>query len=467
MPERLPPRSEGNEHVKAADFEENLNSVQFDEKAVKDEMYEILKNSKGFTKIRDEMFAEANHAGQGTRVDDVDVQDYVRKQGGEIFLKQIYNRGLAGLRRDFRNQKAKLKTNIARLNSDKDDFKTRSFQKSGLAEKIRDVAKESGVSVQDLTFEQAFDKNLFGDYLRPNIKGIVEYGLSWYEYSNRVTRKAALARRKQSKDIALAVVPVEKGEERPVKVPKPPEVRPQESGETDQQTYDQAQHDLVLVAEPRLQRFIADNYTNTGFKFTFSNNMNVLKIMNGEDDVAIISIKRELGGGVVFIFNRNQFTDINQACDKAIVQLKSYVKRKNQEFEVARQAAEADEVLRKANEHEERQSRVRQFLLSNNGKDNMEVAENTGGPIEAMSASIKCDFMVRVGGSRVYYGELNEKATTIKFKAFMFINNVQTVVPLGLIQFNNLVDEGDIIRKIKKLPSIYDQLYTEKSGKVE
>jgi len=203
----------------AATFERDLARLEFNEKAVADEMFGILSQSQynAYTLVRGEVLGKLHPESDPMTREQFDA--YVAKQGGKKFLEQIFMRGKAGLAKEFRESKKDFEKQkemvslyeTAKLSGEEPSMfvtpKDRNFGESGVADKIRAAGEKFGIKGADifnkLTFEQAFDSGLvYSDSFSASAKGAAEYGLSWFEYRNRSERTARLERAELSAEPA-------------------------------------------------------------------------------------------------------------------------------------------------------------------------------------------------------------------------------------------------------------------------
>ncbi len=467
MSEKIPQRAESND-VKASDFDNKLNELKFDGKGLKNEMYDILAKSKGYSLIRGEVVNKEDASMDEINVWDLDA--YVEENGGEDFLKQIYEKGVAGLKKDFENQKQKLKNNISVLQSDKKDFRTRSFKESRLAAKILEVAAASNVEVEDLTFEQAFNHNLYSDSLRPTLKGVAEYGLTWFEYKNRNARKAALKRKKQAEEVSkdnadrklekidykVRVEP--KDSEVMVKVPKTSKVekRDEELESLDSQMRS-AKEQLRDIGAVYLQDFIRETYPKYNFNVEIINNGSSLRVMDGEKVVAAINIVRD-NFKALFTCNMRNFDIMVGSLDEAIAKIKRYVKNKEIEKATAKEEKDASEKA----ESKEWFSKAEEFVLSVNGIDEIKVDKDSHGFTRLFGRdTIKTNVVITVD-KHTFYGELNAEKKSLILRTPLVLTSketnkagVNTVHEFESVPLDDLTDRQKLVEDLKKMPEKY------------
>lgn len=466
MSEKLPQRPESNE-FKASGFLDNLSKLKFDEKALKDEMYKVLSNPRGYSLVKGEIVNKVDASMSSINVWDLDA--YIEESGGEDFLKEIYNRGVAGLKKDFEKQKQKLKKNIAVLQSDRKDFSTKSFQDSKLAENIRRVAEASSVDVKDLTFEQAFNHNLFGNYLRPTMQGVAEYGLTWLEYKNRASRKAILKRKEQEaliskQDVEEAAKSNKgtykedpKGPEAKVEVPKStpkPKVEASEEG----LTLKFAKELLVGVAKPYIEEFIAKKYPASKLQIEFVNNGTTLRVMDGDNYVASISAVKDSIGHYGFQCNQRIFVDLDKALPESEGQIRRYMENKKYREEIRKE----DQDARDKKEKEEWFELAMDFILSINGVDSISVMKDSHGYTKFPYGTVKTNVVVSINKSH-FYGELDFNKKAIVFRTPLVISDpvngrgLNAIHQFKPISLGDMQNRDKLVEEVKKLPEAFKE----------
>lgn len=461
MSERLPPKIEQGEG-KAADFSKNLNSLKFDERDLQNEMSKILAKSVGYSLIKGEIANKADAS--MTEINAWNVESYVKEQGGQEFLKKIYEKGVAGLRNSFNNQKTKLKANIALLLSDKKDFKTESFKDSKVAEDIRRVATECNVEVADLTFEQAYEHGLFSNSLKPTMKGVAEYGLTWFEYSNRATRQAKLKRKKQSASVSDETTistdkEDKKGPEKPVKLDKKlPKIEAKGEGESSEKKLRDAKEELLTIGKPYLEDLVSGMVKrnpdlNLQMKVEIINNGMSLRLVDGEDVVLAVNIIRVPGGEPIFVCNMREFRSGNEekVWDEAQKKLGRYVEHKR--FVVQ------DVKDRKANlEKKENQvwkDDAKGFILSLDGRSGISVQNDSDGVERYFgdeNYKVPSNFVIYVGGNR-YNAELNVGKKALIFRAgYIDDQKVKHIYTSKPFRLRDLKDPDRFVESLAVLP---------------
>jgi len=174
-----------------SEFTDNLNSIEFRKDDLTKEVYSRLTGSKGFSLIKGEIAKKRDASAEVITQDQVD--KYIRTQGGEGYLKEIFNRGKAGLLRDFNNTERKFADHIKLLTEEGrrgDNFRTSQFGQR-LAKFV-----ESAGGAGNAKFEDAIKSGLYE--IKSDLNTIAEYGLTYFEYNNRTKRLNALKRMKVS-----------------------------------------------------------------------------------------------------------------------------------------------------------------------------------------------------------------------------------------------------------------------------
>ena len=464
MSEKISQRTE-NADIKASDFDKKLNELKFDGKELKNEMYAVLARSNGYSLIRGEIVNKEDASMDSINVWDLDA--YVEESGGDQFLKDIYEKGVAGLKKDFENQKEKLKKNISVLQSDKKDFRTRSFKESLFAAKILEVAAASNVGVEDLTFEKAFNHNLFSDSLRPTLKGVAEYGLTWFEYKNRNTRKAALKRKQQSEDVSggttdrklekvdykLKVEP--KGHEVMVKIPKLPKV--ENEGESLDSQVRSAKEELRDIGVVYMNEIIKETYQKSDFKVEIFNNGSSLRVMDGERAIISINIVRD-NYKVFFTCNMRNFDLMKGAMDEAMVRIKRYVNTKEHERLITQDEKDA----REKEESKEWFSKAEEFVLSVNGIDDIKIIKDSHGFTRFFGKdTVKTNVIITVD-RHIFYGELNFDKKSLIMRVPIVLSSkdtnksgVNAIHEFESVSLGDLADKDKLLEDLKKLPGKY------------
>ncbi|MCX6735168.1 MAG: hypothetical protein NTZ25_04665 [Candidatus Peregrinibacteria bacterium] len=467
MSEKIPQRAEVND-VKASDFDKKLNELKFDEKALKTEMYEILANSQGYSLIRGEINDVSDASNK--KFGQAHLDSYVIEQGGTDFLKQVYEKGVAGLKKDFENQKQKLKKNISVIQSDKKDFRTQSFKESRLAAKIIEVAAASNVEVEDLTFEQAFNHNLFSDSLKPTIKGVAEYGLTWFEYKNRNARKAALKRKEQSRDVSEETtdrklekvdynVKVEpKGPEVMVKLPKPRKVeKKDEERESLDHKMKSAKEQLSDIGKVYLQDLVEKNYSKYNFKVELINNGSSLIVLDGEKRVSGINLVRDTFKPI-FTCNMRNFDLMDGSLMESVAQIKRYVKNRELEAVIKKDEQQAREKI----DGKEWFSKAEEFVLSVNGIDDVKVDKDSHGFTRLFGKDVIKTNVVITVDKHTFYGELNIEKRSLVLRTPLVLTSKETgnsgvnsVHEFDAITLGDLTDKKKLVEDLKKMPEKY------------
>jgi len=197
--------SKKKELIKAKEFNGSLNSLRFDRGFFASAMYDRIANSgsNAYTQIKSDIlrlnkrFDEAQDSSMsGISVEEFN--NYINSKGGDRFLKLIFKRGVADLKRDFKRQAKDLAADKALMVGT--GWRSEAFRGSVVAQKINIAAEKHG-GLDALTFEQLFDEGFYGEAMQPTFEGVAEYGLTFWEYSERrrnrdAIKRAAVAKRR-------------------------------------------------------------------------------------------------------------------------------------------------------------------------------------------------------------------------------------------------------------------------------
>ncbi len=356
----------------ALDFNKNLDALKYDEAKIADEMYEVLSGTLGYSLIKSEILNVADPSMKKITREDFD--KYVQSQGGSKFLKEIFARGVVGLRGDFKKQKEKFASSVKTLQLGQDlegigikmpseppegDFALNpnelNFYNSGVAKKIFSAASFNAISKKEigkLTFEQAYNsERVYSQYLTPTIKGAAEYGLSWFEYTNRTKRQAKVRRTAVATDVAKASPkPTLASLNRDAKLdPKIPPVglsgQPVEAAKP-KKTLEQARNELESNIIPKIETLLREpEVAKYGVKIERDKEGRVVKLVDSKGDVVVsIAVLRGGDDGVVFSVSgvRIDISDPNEAFEA--VKKRLFDKLRSKERAQEKQLAEAGEV---------------------------------------------------------------------------------------------------------------------------
>ncbi|MBD3360795.1 hypothetical protein GF366_03270, partial [Candidatus Peregrinibacteria bacterium] len=153
---RKPATSSPRGPEKVREFNRKVEKLSFDEENAKDQMFDILSKSRGFSLIKGEITGEIDPGGK--KITKEMFEKYLLKNGGSRFVERIFNKGQEKLKRDFRRLKRKFRR-YKRLMFRKGRV-AENFQKSMLGKRLMEIAggKEN---IKSLKFEDAYEKGFF------------------------------------------------------------------------------------------------------------------------------------------------------------------------------------------------------------------------------------------------------------------------------------------------------------------
>lgn len=177
------------EPLKAENFLDKLDKVEFDKKNARQFAKDVLNNTKGYKLIKAEACVASGRittreklesAASLKDVTDGELDAFLAQRGGDRFLKRLFTYGVSSMKRDFLKKQRNFE-------SDKAD-RRRWFAK----QKAEGTAGDYRYKMLEYeTFEDAFNAGFYKG-LRPDLQVIMDYGLSVEEYRNYSGRLRAL-----------------------------------------------------------------------------------------------------------------------------------------------------------------------------------------------------------------------------------------------------------------------------------
>lgn len=205
-PDRPSPAPEASEGLSfEAQFEKSLKDLKFDAQATTDASYELLSKTRGYSLLRGEIAGKRDAS--ATPISKDQVKAYIEQQGGEKYLREVFDRGRTMLQKGFEDQ-VKRFPDYLKLLSEGEGRKAENFRESVFGKKLAAMTKKyQSKGAEDLggrvTFANAVKEGVFD--LKPDLEHVVRHGFTYFEYKNRKQRLAVLKRKE------LETVMAEKG----------------------------------------------------------------------------------------------------------------------------------------------------------------------------------------------------------------------------------------------------------------
>lgn len=449
--------NESTEHVKASDFESQLDKLQFNKEYFLLEIFSALDQKRGYSLTKEEI----------TNIQDsdfmslVEFKQYVDANGGDKFLISLFQKGVEGLKRDFHNQQNKLKQNVALLTSG--GKKAKNFKESAFAKKLTKTAYDLDVDLQDLTFEQAFDRNLYSEKLQPTLKGAAEYGLSWHEYRNRSSRMAKVKRKTEAEGATKSlktdlyktpdVTVTKKGGTEAKVNPQPERIQPKAEKK---ETTGTIEKDLIH-AERELKKLISKSpYKEFNFQITRNPSSTSVLSEDGTREVSIVAMR--VPGGYHFKVNTIDSPNINDAVLKAKAVLDTLIREKAAKVETTKkEATEEAENFEKV-QREQYLEEVKSFLSQISSDEIKIVPQNEY--VLVGGVKIPADYTIVIA-KKLYYAKLDTQRKVLRVSFLRASSEGNGFLKGAEIRLEfPMTDEKrqDFIRKLKELPGRAQQI---------